>query len=1259
MRSVKPSPGESEAADNLGLKESLGRELVQARAVVQRFRRELDLRDSLLEVSRLHPSRDFWNTVLQRLLLETQSSQGCLALLEGDGNLAFMACTWLADSFGPPTDVPRFTRTEWEPSWQPVLDLSVAEVHTGPLAALGSSLTLRNVMSLALRCGNKTLGLLALGEASAPYSPEQVHLIQSVAPFLSSLIESRLQQNARDLEFKSAHLLLQQGEARLRNKLDQMCYSLMVWQAAEGEGGFVLSDMNTQATRLWQCRRSQALGKTLGELLPGESGANLRRVLRQVWQQGKAETHELSLSLDRGPLRTLQCYAYRPESNEVVLLLEDITEGRRRESALRQSERQFRMMADNSGDLIACLDTDGIFQYISPSAWCLLGFEPEELQGKSWYDHIHEEDQELVSSNHAAVLENRSSRTITFRIRHRQGHYLWMETSLHGVRAEETGHGAELQIAARDITERRIAEEALRTSERSFRETLENVNLVAIGTDAIGTITFCNSFFLRLTGWTQEEVLQRNWYDLFVALPGRQQIKSVCLKGMTTGTMPAHQDYEILTRSGRKRLVSWSNSLLRDAQGHLLGNLGIGEDITERNQAEQALNQTVLRLKDLVDNSSDWVWETDAAGHYTYSSSKVLDILGFTPAEVLGKNILDFVAPAARPQVGNVLLFASQRQERIQTLERECLHRDGRKVLLETSAAPVLNKHGLLAGFRGIDRDITRHRMAAYRIREQENLLDLASDAIVVQDMEGKVLSWNRGAERLYGWQSSEVIGYPLTNFLPRNTSALETARKRLFQAGDWSGELQQPTKEGKRVTVSSRWTLMKDPQQNPQSILIINTDITERKKLEAQFLRSQRMESIGTLASGVAHDLNNILSPIALAAPLFRQNLSSQEEEALLKAIEGSTRRAKDIIKQLLTFARGIEGNRSNLDPKVLTKEIARLAAETFPRAISVQCETQDDLWCVLGDATQIHQVLLNLCVNARDAMPEGGRLRLQAENVILDESAAASAGCSSPGKYVLLRISDDGYGIAPEILDRVFDPFFTTKPSGKGTGLGLSTVLGIVKSHQGFINVQSEVGRGTVFEVYLPAQLNAKGAPTEPSEGSVPWGEGELVLVVDDEPHIRDVLTATLAKHGYQVLAASGGFDALELHAQHGKNLRLVFTDIMMPGLDGVKLIRTLKAADPDLPCIATSGLELSQKAGSRLAELKSLGVTEYLAKPFTPEELLHTVRRVLSAQQVQRNLSIAPKTAQSLESNRPIPNLEDEPPRQTTSTEIKSEL
>jgi PAS domain S-box-containing protein len=533
---------------------------------------------------------------------------------------------------------------------------------------------------------------------------------------------------------------------------------------------------------------------------------------------------------------------------------------------------------------------------------------------------------------------------------------------------------------------------------------------------------------------------------------------------------------------------------------------------------------------------------------------------------------------------------------------------------MKAGAADYLEKGQLGAPLleRSIRYAIERKR-AEQKIGEQAALLDIATDAIMVRGLNNQILFWNKGAEQLYGWKALEVLGENADELLYREPpSQLKHVQNTLAKKGEWQGELHQVTKDGKEIIVQSRWTRVRDQNEKPKSILVVNTDITQKKQLEAQFLRAQRMESIGTLAGGIAHDLNNVLTPILMTAQLLEAQIHDERVKRLLPILITNARRGANLVKQVLSFARGLEGKFTILQVKHLISEIKQIATETFPKSIEIYTDIPQYLWTVSGDATQLHQVLMNLSLNARDAMPNGGTLRISAENLLIDKNYAQMNLDAQVGSYIVITVTDTGTGIPPDILDRIFEPFFTTKEVGKGTGLGLATVIGIVKSHGGFVKVSSQVGKGTQFKVYLPATEAAEILPVEDSE--LPQGHGELILVVDDEAAIREITKTSLETYNYKTLTACDGIEAVALYAEYRDKISLVLTDMMMPSMDGATTIRTLRKIEPEVKIVAVSGLLSTDK----LAQARSNGVNTFLAKPYTTKELLTTINGVLKENQ-----------------------------------------
>ena len=671
-------------------------------------------------------------------------------------------------------------------------------------------------------------------------------------------------------------------------------------------------------------------------------------------------------------------------------------------------------------------------------------------------------------------------------------------------------------------------------------------------------------------------------------------------------------DHRIILPDGTIRHVHEEAQAFKDPiSGRPLKMVGIVQDITEQKRKEESLRVSEERFASAFEYASIGMALVAPEGRFLKVNRALCALTGYTTDELLHRTFQDITHP---DDLATDLAYVRQMlAEEIfhYQMPKRYFHKEGHIVWVLLSVSLVRDNHGSPLYFISQIQDITEQKITEQKLAEQAALIDEARDAIILRDMEHQVHFWNKGAERLYGWTASEAVGRKSTELFHHSTEKFSVAMQSILEKGGWIGELDHVTKAGKIVIVESRWSLLRDPDGRPKAVLCINTDITERKQMEAHFLRAQRMESIGTLASGIAHDLNNLLAPIMMGVDLLRHFGVVGPSLKVVEDIERSAIRGSSLVKQVLSFARGVEGSRITIQVRDVIGELESIIKNTFPKNITLETRIAPGTLLIEGDPTQLNQVLLNLCVNSRDAMPGGGRISIFAENVTVDAPYDPAERGTTSGRFVCLEVVDTGCGIPEENIEKIFDPFFTTKELAKGTGLGLATSLGIVRSHGGFLNVSSRLGKGTTFKIYLPAQADgAQVAAPLAKMDDCPRGNGEWILLVDDEISILAITRQILEEFGYQVLTAEQGTQAIDLFALHREKIALVMTDMMMPVMDGPATILALRQIDPKIRIMAASGMN----ENGNVAKAASAGVKHFLAKPYTTVTLLNTLKSAL---------------------------------------------
>ena len=768
-----------------------------------------------------------------------------------------------------------------------------------------------------------------------------------------------------------------------------------------------------------------------------------------------------------------------------------------------------------------------------------------------------------------------------------------------------------------DISTDKQAETALRRSQANLAKAQELAHIGSWEFDLVTHTPLCSAEMLRLFGLNPNAPApELSHLAQFFSPEDWTRIQQTLQWAIATGD-PQPFAGQIMRPTGERRYLEGTSEAIKDAQGDVVKLLGTVMDVTDRQQRQDQLRL----LEAVVLHANDAVLVTEAdlidppGPRIVYANPAFTAMTGYTNTEIVGQTPRILQGPkTSRASLDRIRAALKTRQK----IREELINyrKDGTEFWVEMELVPITiaNEMGQqMPHFVAIQRDMTARKRIEQTLKEQAKLIDIATDAFLVRDLESRLLFWSRGAEQIYGWRSAEVLGRNVDVLLnPEEPSPqVQIAWQTVLSHGKWQGEIQKYTKAKEARTIESRWTLVRNSAGQPTAVLSVDTDITERKQLEAQFLRAQRLESLGTLASGIAHDLNNILTPILGIAQILPHKLPEDDPTTaeLIDILGKSAHRGAALSKQILAFAQGATSEFTALNIGYLLTEVKRFVQRTFPPAIAIQVNLPSDLWMLMGDATHLYQVLMNLCVNARDAMPEGGVLSLSARNAYLDANGAESSPRPTSNSYVMIDVTDTGTGMPPELIDKVFDPFFTTKEPGTGTGLGLSTVAGIIKSHKGLLQVDSQVEQGTRFTIALPAA--AIKSPSPGNERELPLGSGQLILVVDDEPQIRYVTRALLESHNYRVLTAADGVEAIAVYEARSADIDGVLMDMRMPRMSGATALKTLQQINPQLKAVMTSGVV----SVNELSNQDDLTIHAFLPKPYAVEDLLQAIHKALN--------------------------------------------
>ncbi len=887
----------------------------------------------------------------------------------------------------------------------------------------------------------------------------------------------------------------------------------------------------------------------------------------------------------------------------------DITEYKESELALLESEAKFRTLAQTSAAAIFIYGEK--FLYVNPAAQGLTGYSGEEMLKMNFWDIVHPVHRELIRQQGALQLrgENVASR-YEFQILRKDGETRWVEFSSGTFRP----NGKTYAIGtAFDITDRKRAEEALRESE-AFRRLIvdaepECVKVVA----ADGTLMEMNPAGLKMIEATSLETVRGKPMISLVAQrfkPAFAALHERVLQG-ESGKL----EFEIVGLQGTRRWLETHAVPLRASSNNIEALLAVTRDITERKLAEERLQQSEARYRDVVENATDIIYLTDINGNFVYANPAGLRLSGYTLDELKQLNYLDLIVPSHKRRVSREYMKQYLRMTPSTTIDFPFRTKSG-EIRWFSQASTLIVEDETPTGFRIIARDITDRQLAEEKVKESEEryreLFDEALTGNYVSRPDGTIVACNKTFARIFGYDSPEEAMTRHASDFHKNPEArqkfldLVRMKKKLEH---FEGEARK--KDGTVIHIIENVSGKFNDEGELFEIQGQVYDNTERKKLEDHLRHAQKMESIGTLASGIAHDFNNILGIILGHASLLAYDPSQSERVSQsLKAITQATQRGASLVKQMLVFARKTETVLQPLDIRILLKEISQMLKETFPKTIDFRFVVSRDLPLVVGDMTQLHQVILNLCINARDAMPEGGTLTLAAGTVYAHELRYRFRDIRHKA-YISISVQDTGHGMEEGVRERIFEPFFTTKAPGRGTGLGLAVVHGIVTAHGGIIDVDSQVGRGSIFHVYLPVQERPlELMPRETSTLDSVRGGTETLLVVEDEETLRSALLNMLKEKGYRVISAGDGEEAIRLFQRHRDELAAIVSDLGLPKIPGDEVLRRVRSSNPTIRTMLVSGYLDPAAKGNLMQELRC----EFLQKPYGFEEILRSIRTML---------------------------------------------
>jgi PAS domain S-box-containing protein len=869
---------------------------------------------------------------------------------------------------------------------------------------------------------------------------------------------------------------------------------------------------------------------------------------------------------------------------------------------------RLRQAVDASGEVIFMTDRNGVFTFVNPQFERLYGYSASEVVGRATPRVL--KGGEIPPEQYAALwdrLLHGQSIEVTFVNVTKDGRPLDIEAALSPVHDDANAIVGFMAIE-RDVTARKQAEAALRQERDRAARYLEVADVVLLALDLEGRITMINRKGSSILGWEERELLGRNWIE--TCLPERIRISlTEKLHHLQRGDT-SRVENPVLTKTGDERLIAWRNTVLRDESGRIVGTLSSGEDITERRHAERALGESQAQLQLISDNVLDLVGQIRLDGTLVYVSPSYQTVLGYSPATLIGTSAFALVHPDDDERVRGVFAEAIQRRTTGRA-EFRSRRADGTFVWLEAVGKLLFDSAQRPIGAILSSRDISQRKRAEEASRDYDRRLRMAlasaNMAVFTQDRELRY-TWVHNPQ--LGMTAEQVLGKTDLELLPQALAQQVTQiKRRALETGDRVREEVSAEVDGQQRFFELFVEPLKRDDGTTEGVIVASLDTTARRHLEGQLRQAQKLEAIGSLAGGIAHDFNNLLTAIVGYTDLALAQLDADSPlRKDLEEVSRAGRSAESLTRQLLIFSR-----KSIVQPVLLrlndvVSRLDKILRRMVGEHVQFDLKLDEGLGFVKADAGQLEQVLMNLVVNARDAMPMGGMLTIETRLAELDEAFARAQGGSAVGAFDSLTVVDTGCGMTPDVLAQIFDPFFTTKGPDKGTGLGLATVQGIVQQAGGYVTVSSVPDRGSAFTVYLPRVAEEDDTVPAGSRAAAASAGTEAILFVEDDENIRTMAARALQRYGYVVVPAR---DATEAAARAAfRTFDLLITDIVLPGINGRALAEYLRKSNADLKVVFTSGFTDDSEL---LRASRSAGIP-FVQKPYTMDSLARTVRRVL---------------------------------------------